>query len=1336
MGFTGSGTINFDDKFGTLEYAAQEILNVKDREVYSEVHDVKGIFADVKNVISDWGSSATRFYSASLNTQSKMMQDLSNISGTIAGLPSSISSSVETALIPVNKNVIKISDTLGKINTTLSNMSGANSAMPERDTLQDNIAPDYSGALNSISDLIGNIRDSINGIGSRSGNQDLYPDMHSDLESIKEAIGAMAESYSSSEGFDLDGFTEAVKSFVADLAEGVAKEISDNLLPGLLNEFSEFVASFTSSFTRSLSDNRKQLLDLLKREFSGSSLGHEDLREFSDNVDGVEGFQEKLIDIQSQFHADTIMWLENIDATLSKKFTALGNTVRDSAKYNTGRRDTTDDITSFEGDGNEKISTGKTVGGILSWLKESKIGDYLSTIVGMFMFANIEDQLSTLHKDTTMIIQATGLQRKDATALRSAISRNLKETYGAANVSAADRELYLTEAIKAGMVSQKHLEQATEVAAAYDKLLGTSLDFTQGWAKSLLVSKTDADEYLENVAVAIDDFSNKFFVSAERLQSAAADYAATAKIFSKDNKEFSKAINKAIGLVAAQENNAIQSMDLNEWLNRISTMSIADWSEADINRAHMLGYTNLYELSDRAFTDRDNLGREIAYKMDEIAEDAKRKIQAGGSVSDTEKYILSHVADLSAVQVASEAGQWKGMGDDITKEQQSGMLEASSTEDLAERQNQAANYNNYEKLENIAAYMATDDKGFLGKIYNWLENKGVSPKLAGILGGVVSGFVTKALTGAAKAVLRAVIGGGGFGGVIGAIKGFGGKILGGLGSIKGFIGKIGSKLFGGLKGLPGKLGEFGSKIKDFATNFGGKMPDFIKNSAKWLASPATSKIGQYTAEAATGGIGKKVAGKVVGTLGSKAAVGLSIFSALKDAGMGAHKSEEWVGGSDTNSKIAAGFGGLVGGTGSGVGGAIGNGLKWASIGTMIAPGIGTAIGGALGALTGAIGGERIAKGLKKASDFATGINDSVDIWLEENLGIVGKGLVVWKTALLSPLKNTVGGVFKGLGDIFGGFSDGFKQIMEGDFLGGLKTIFKGLLKGIYDLTIGMFVNTAKDIFDSIFKSSKDRAKKRKDEIKQASDEVTKATDEADKKIDAANKKDRLKHLDSPIFTKNAGRSGYAGAQVSGKLNRYAFSDASASAIAMNDQPLNRASVEDDLSSGKYWEPKVSEETKSLESTDKNFTEDFINKNRAELAADIDKRLSALSDISASDAEALNMSDMSRINSLGINGMPGSPLADTAKYVGVTDEKRKGPIINIDSDRKDTVAGPIVDSINTNMSAVIALLNKLVEKDTKKETKNKEYPTLASVPSVNRANSTDVLNYGKQEMGMA
>ena len=77
---------------------------------------------------------------------------------------------------------------------------------------------------------------------------------------------------------------------------------------------------------------------------------------------------------------------------------------------------------------------------------------------------------------------------------------------------------------------------------------------------------------------------------------------------------------------------------------------------------------------------------------------------------------------------------------------------------------------------------------------------------------------------------------------------------------------------------------------------------------------------------------------------------------------------------------------------------------------------------------------------------------------------------------------------------------------------------------------------------------------------------------------------------------------------------------------------------------------------------------------------------------------------------------------------------KGPILKSeDMLGTDSISIPIVDSINTNMTSVIGLLEKLVNGN---NTQQAPYPKVAPAPVEVPTNSTNLLNIGKQEMGMA
>lgn len=174
----------------------------------------------------------------------------------------------------------------------------------------------------------------------------------------------------------------------------------------------------------------------------------------------------------------------------------------------------------------------------------------------------------------------------------------------------------------------------------------------------------------------------------------------------------------------------------------------------------------------------------------------------------------------------------------------------------------------------------------------------------------------------------------------------------------------GALAYGGMK-----VGKAGYKAY--------KVGKSVWNGAKEVGS-AVAKTGVGGKIASVGSKALPIAGGV-----------LSLAEMGMDAYAGTKKAKEWNGSDSTGSKVAAGVGAALGGTGSGVFGDesagkkalnVGGGaLKGAGIGAAIGsviPGVGTAIGGAVGAGVGAlgaaIGGENISKGLSAAGNAIKG----------------------------------------------------------------------------------------------------------------------------------------------------------------------------------------------------------------------------------------------------------------------------------------------------------------------------------------------------------------------------
>lgn len=196
-------------------------------------------------------------------------------------------------------------------------------------------------------------------------------------------------------------------------------------------------------------------------------------------------------------------------------------------------------------------------------------------------------------------------------------------------------------------------------------------------------------------------------------------------------------------------------------------------------------------------------------------------------------------------------------------------------------------------------------------------------------------------------------------------------------------------------GVAGKLGGFTWKI-------GGKAFDWFKGSGAGKAVGAglgkaggIAKEGVSKGASALGNIAKSGASKVGGVLPKAASLltnpavlsKLNVAGAIASLGYGAYegadKAKDWLGDDSAGSKVAAGIGGALGGTGPGLldeGSAtdkainIAEGaMKGAMIGSII-PGVGTAVGAVVGGTLSAVGGENIAK-------FASGLGTTIsDGW--------------------------------------------------------------------------------------------------------------------------------------------------------------------------------------------------------------------------------------------------------------------------------------------------------------------------------------------------------------------
>lgn len=210
-----------------------------------------------------------------------------------------------------------------------------------------------------------------------------------------------------------------------------------------------------------------------------------------------------------------------------------------------------------------------------------------------------------------------------------------------------------------------------------------------------------------------------------------------------------------------------------------------------------------------------------------------------------------------------------------------------------------------------------------------------------------------------------------------------------LGGIK--IGKAGYKAFqfgrgiySGVKDIGGAIGETGLFQGAKAALAAGKGGKAAESALVFAQAGKAGKAVQLGAK-----IGTKVAGagaKAVPLIGGA----ISLAEMGVDAYHGVKSAEEWNGSDSTGSKVAAGIGAFLGGTGKGVKGdegplrkaaSVGSGaLKGAgvgaAVGTMIGGPVGTAIGAGVGAVGGAIGsavgGQNISKGISDAISAVEG----------------------------------------------------------------------------------------------------------------------------------------------------------------------------------------------------------------------------------------------------------------------------------------------------------------------------------------------------------------------------
>jgi len=212
------------------------------------------------------------------------------------------------------------------------------------------------------------------------------------------------------------------------------------------------------------------------------------------------------------------------------------------------------------------------------------------------------------------------------------------------------------------------------------------------------------------------------------------------------------------------------------------------------------------------------------------------------------------------------------------------------------------------------------------------------------------------------------------------------------------------------KALPQISKDQGGMVKTTSVGLGNALFSFFQNDAyrtKWtkdlmdvLNKIAGTKGKEQVGTTASAGIGSSLLAGGIGGLLTKlgpmlanaapilagiAGLGMGVWDAFKaqktakDKGWLGKPGEELHGGQ----KIAAGVGGVLGGTGPGVGekgvsvgdvakNALWGTIKGAAIGFMVGGPIGAAVGAGVGLSGGLIGGKRIAQGLQNATRAVTG----------------------------------------------------------------------------------------------------------------------------------------------------------------------------------------------------------------------------------------------------------------------------------------------------------------------------------------------------------------------------
>lgn len=803
-----------------LDRTTQEVLGTHDSKVFTAVKASNGLFSDMLSEMRLERVETRNNWRASAKRELTLLSEFKTLNGHLANLPAT-RDSAGTLLAPVNKlqsdvSVLaaampQITGGLTAVKNGISELVSVIKSKPTptidlsnfKDSDVDKTGPaigptapppsiDYSGIYNDIesqiSDLRNSITDSLSGI-------DLSADLDAGIKELHDALYAMADARAEDDTIDLDGYISDIGNLFRDYTEGMTTEMT----AGTAELFTSFLSGFTSTVVDSVHDE----VDALQND-----LGRLDSSLDQNRPVVSAAYYDNLDDLIGQFHLETIERLDNLDEHFVGGISDLSRSVKRSssstgkALSNLGKSGDSDSslgglVKAFDdaGDIGDNVSTGSAIlGGILDGIKS----DIVPLMTGLLSAFSVKEAMETIHKDTTQIIKNTGLQRKEAVALRRSMVSGVFKAYGKGTFLKDDVEAAVDQALRSGAVTQKHLEQATNAVLAYSSLLpDLTLDLSQGWAKQLMVTQRDGEAALENVALSIDTFSNNFYVSASRLEDAVKMYTYSAQIFTNDFKGYSKAMNKMVGLMAAQEDANIQSMDPAEFFNRIAWTNISNLGEADFTRlATEFGISGkeLFKMREEL---RRNDNTSLA-RINQMMEYRQQKfqgidagVQAGGSAAERALEIAGGVWQYAPEQIQQGIIENREGGQTDTYQQSIEEIMAdkygvagTEEETKAQTASLAEQNQNLDHLEKIEAWLygSAEGDGIFAKILDKMSGWGWSGAIVGSITGIATSMATKA---AGKAIMSK-LGGGTFTSTLtslfskGGLKAAGGKLLGGI----------------------------------------------------------------------------------------------------------------------------------------------------------------------------------------------------------------------------------------------------------------------------------------------------------------------------------------------------------------------------------------------------------------------------------------------------------------------------------------------------------------------------------------------------------------------------